>query len=62
VIRALEEELGRPVRPFSLVITQIQVTEPMWESLTESHVLASYRFTDSTAVVPALREIISPLA
>ncbi|RSM89677.1 hypothetical protein DMH04_06825 [Kibdelosporangium aridum] len=62
VVQSVERELGRPVRPFSLVITQVRVSEPMWEPLTETHVLASHRFTDSNAVVPALHEIISPLA
>ncbi|MCE7006656.1 hypothetical protein LWC34_28065 [Kibdelosporangium philippinense] len=62
VVSELAKELGRPVRPFNLEITQISVAEPMWELLTESHVLASYRFTESSAVVPALREVISRLA
>ncbi|CAM3335869.1 hypothetical protein KIPE111705_03295 [Kibdelosporangium persicum] len=59
VVRALEAELGRPVKPFHLVITQIRVSEPLWEPLTETHVLASHRFTGTTA---ALREVLLPLA
>jgi hypothetical protein len=62
VVRDLEQELGRPPKPFKLVITEIRVREPMWEPLTATHVLASQRFVESDAVRPALRKVLLPIA
>ena len=58
----LERELGRRVKPFRFLITEVPVREPVWEPLTETHVLASQGFVNSEAVRPALREALLPLA
>lgn len=62
VVRDLERELGRPVKPFHLVITEVRVRGDLWEPLTRTHVLASQQFVNSDAVRSALREVLRPLA
>jgi hypothetical protein len=62
IVRDLERELGRPAKPFRLVITEVRVQDPMWEPLTATHVLASQRFVESEAGMAALRQVLAPLA
>ncbi|GAA2666565.1 MULTISPECIES: hypothetical protein [Actinosynnema] len=63
VVRGVETRLGRPVRPFRLVITVVPVQGLVWERMTGSHVIASEWFLDDPArSAPALRTIVEALA
>lgn len=63
VVRGVESRLGRPARPFRLVITVVGVQGLVWERMTDSHVIASKRFLDDPArCAPALRAVVESLA
>lgn len=63
VVRGVEGRLGRYVRPFRLVITEVPVQGMVWERMTETHVIASQRFlVDPTRSAPALRAVVESLA
>ncbi|GAA1268550.1 hypothetical protein GCM10009634_09680 [Saccharothrix xinjiangensis] len=63
VVRGVEHRLGRYVRPFRLVITEVPVQGLVWERMTDTHVIASQRFlSDPTLSAPALRSTIETLA
>ncbi|QFZ23800.1 hypothetical protein [Saccharothrix syringae] len=63
VVRGVEHRLGRYVRPFRLVITEVPVQGLVWERMTDSHVIASQRFlSDPTLSAPALRATVETLA
>ncbi len=63
VVRGVETRIGRYVRPFRLVITEVPVQGLVWERMTDSHVIASQRFlSDPARSAPALREVVESLA
>ncbi|WP_367134117.1 hypothetical protein [Saccharothrix sp. HUAS TT1] len=63
VVRGVEGRLGRHVRPFRLVITEVPVRGLVWERMTDTHVIASQRFlADQYRSAPALRAVVESLA
>ncbi|MFC6091468.1 hypothetical protein [Saccharothrix lopnurensis] len=63
VVRGVEHRLGRHVRPFRLVITEVPVRGPVWERATAAHVIASRHFLGDPALsAPALRAAVEALA
>ncbi|MFE9744422.1 hypothetical protein ACFYOT_05930 [Saccharothrix saharensis] len=63
VVRGVEGRIGRYVRPFRLVITEVPVQGLVWERMTETHVIASQRFlVDPARSAPALRAVVESLA
>ncbi|MDU0289225.1 hypothetical protein [Saccharothrix longispora] len=63
VVRGVENRLGRHVRPFRLVITEVPVQGMVWERTTDAHVIASQRFlSDPARSAPALRAVVEDLA
>jgi hypothetical protein len=63
VVRGVETRLGRQVRPFRLVITDVPVQGLVWERMTPNHVIASQRFLEDPArCAPALRAVVEDLA
>lgn len=63
VVRGVEGRIGRYVRPFRLVITEVPVDGLVWERMTETHVIASQRFlVDPARSAPALRAVVESLA
>ena len=63
IVRSREAELGRPARPFRLVVTELSVDGLLWHRVTEQHVLVSTRFAeDDERCAAALREIVADLA
>lgn len=63
VVRGVEGRLGRYVKPFRLVITEVPVQGMVWERMTETHVIASQRFlVDPARSAPALRAVVESLA
>lgn len=63
VVRGVENRLGRYVRPFRLVITEVPVQGLVWERLTDTHVIASRRFLSDPALsAPALRAAVEAIA
>lgn len=63
VVRAREAELGRPARPFRLVVTELPVDGLLWHRVTEQHVLVSTSFAeDGERCSAALKEIVAELA
>ncbi|MFI9008500.1 hypothetical protein ACIGNX_14840 [Actinosynnema sp. NPDC053489] len=63
VVRGVEGRIGRYVRPFRLVITEVPVQGLVWERMTGTHVIASQRFLDDPArSAPALRAVVESLA
>lgn len=63
VVRGVESRIGRYVKPFRLVITEVPVQGLVWERMTETHVIASQRFlSDPARSAPALRTVVESLA
>lgn len=63
VVRGVEGRIGRYVRPFRLVITEVPVQGVVWERMTDTHVIASQRFlVDPARSAPALRAVVESLA
>lgn len=63
VVRGVEVRLGRQVKPFRLVITDVPVQGLVWERMTPTHVIASQRFLEDPArCAPALRTVVEDLA
>ncbi|MGM1058817.1 hypothetical protein [Saccharothrix sp. Mg75] len=63
VVRGVENRLGRYVRPFRLVVTEVPVQGMVWERMTDAHVIASQRFLgDPARAAPALRAVVEALA
>ncbi len=63
VVRGVEDRIGRYVKPFRLVITEVPVQGLVWERMTETHVIASQRFlSDPARSAPALRTVVESLA
>ncbi|MFC0547480.1 hypothetical protein [Kutzneria chonburiensis] len=63
IVRAREAELGRPARPFRLVVTELPVEGLLWYRITEQHVLVSSSFAeDDERCSAALKEIVAELA
>jgi hypothetical protein len=63
IVRAREAELGRPARPFRLVVTELPVQGLLWHRITEQHVLISTSFAeDDERCSAALKEIVAELA
>jgi hypothetical protein len=63
VVRGVEVRLGRQVKPFRLVITDVPVHGLVWERMTPTHVIASQRFLEDPArCAPALRTVVEDLA
>ncbi|MFD9740905.1 hypothetical protein [Umezawaea sp. NPDC059074] len=63
VVRGVEVRLGRQVKPFRLVITDVPVQGLVWERMTPTHVIASQRFlSDPARCAPALRAVVEDLA
>ncbi|MBB4969445.1 hypothetical protein [Saccharothrix violaceirubra] len=63
VVRGVRYRLGRPVKPFRLVITVVAVRGLVWERTTATHVIASEHFLDDPGRgAPALRAIVETLA
>jgi hypothetical protein len=63
IVRAREAELGRPARPFRLVVTELSVDGLLWHRITEQHVLVSTPFAeDDERCSAALKEIVAELA
>jgi len=62
LVSELERTLGRPAKPFRLVITEVRVRGATWHRLTAQHVLTSTRFLASEAARPALRDVLASLA
>jgi hypothetical protein len=62
-VRGIEVRLGRQVKPFRLVITDVPVQGLVWERMTPTHVIASQRFLEDPArCAPALRSVVEDLA
>ncbi|OZM73186.1 hypothetical protein CFN78_09930 [Amycolatopsis antarctica] len=62
MVRELEEERGRKVRPFQATVTVVSVDGEVWHRLSRTHVLASRRFAaDQAACERALRELVTDL-
>lgn len=63
VVRGVESRIGRYVRPFRLVITEVPVQGLVWERMTDTHVIASLQFiSDPARSAPALRAVVESLA
>ncbi|WP_447004842.1 hypothetical protein ACRAKI_35570 [Saccharothrix isguenensis] len=63
VVRGVEGRIGRYVKPFRLVITEVPVQGLVWERMTDTHVIASQRFlSDPARSAPALRTVVEALA
>lgn len=63
VVHGVENRLGRQIRPFRLVITDVPVQGMVWERVAPGHVLASSAFLrDPARCAPALREVVEDLA
>jgi hypothetical protein len=63
VVRGVEVGMGRPVRPFRLVITEVRVQGMVWERLTPAHVIASeHLLQDRSRCSGALRAVVRNLA
>jgi hypothetical protein len=63
VVRGVEGRIGRYVRPFRLVITEVPVQGLVWERMTDTHVIASLQFiSDPARSAPALRSVVESLA
>jgi hypothetical protein len=63
VVRGVEAALGRPVRPFRLVITEVAVQGAVWERMTPTHVIASDDFlADPSRSARALQAAVEDLA
>ncbi|GLZ33203.1 hypothetical protein Lesp02_53910 [Lentzea sp. NBRC 105346] len=63
VVRAVESRLGRPVRPFRLVINEVPVRGYVWERIAPGHVVASTAcLHDPSRSAPRLRAVVEDLA
>jgi hypothetical protein len=63
IVRAREAKLGRPARPFRLVVTELSVDGLVMHRVSDRHLLVSTRFAeDEPRCRAALTEIIAELA
>lgn len=63
LVRATEAELGRPARPFRLVVTELTVAGSLCHRVTPEHILMSTEFVqDAPRRDAVLRKVIAGLA